>query len=31
MGDHPPLCRALTGELLGTYLLVLFGTGAVAA
>jgi glycerol uptake facilitator len=31
MSDHPPLCRALTGELLGTYLLVLFGTGSVAA
>jgi glycerol uptake facilitator protein len=31
MRDHPPLCRALTGELLGTYLLVLFGTGSVAA
>src|SRR5438876_6184593 len=26
-----PLHRALVGELLGTYLLVLFGTGAVAA
>jgi glycerol uptake facilitator protein len=31
MSDHPPRCRALTGKLLGTYLLVLFGTGAVAA
>lgn len=27
----PPLRRALVGETLGTYLLVLFGTGAVAA
>ena len=26
-----PLTRALTGEVLGTYLLVLFGTGSVAA
>src|SRR5688500_18681488 len=31
MSHHPPLCRALMGELLGTYLLVLFGTGSVAA
>jgi MIP family channel proteins len=27
----PPLRRALAGEVVGTYLLVLFGTGAVAA
>lgn len=27
----PPLLQALTGEGLGTYLLVLFGTGSVAA
>ncbi len=27
----PPLSGALTGEILGTYLLVLFGTGSVAA
>jgi glycerol uptake facilitator protein len=31
MEDLPPLRRALLGEVLGTYLLVLFGTGAVAA
>jgi len=28
---HLPLRWALSGEILGTYLLVLFGTGAVAA
>jgi glycerol uptake facilitator protein len=31
MSDHPPLGRALVGEVCGTYLLVLFGTGSVAA
>jgi glycerol uptake facilitator protein len=31
MSNHPPLCGALMGELLGTYLLVLFGTGSMAA
>lgn len=31
MADLMPLRRALVGELVGTYLLVLFGTGAVAA
>ncbi len=31
MPDHIPLRIALAGELIGTYLLVLFGTGAVAA
>lgn len=31
MAERPPLRRALVGELVGTYLLVLFGTGAVAA
>jgi glycerol uptake facilitator protein len=31
IGVLPPLRRALIGEALGTYLLVLFGTGAVAA
>lgn len=31
MVGWPPLRRALVGELVGTYLLVLFGTGAVAA
>ena len=31
MEVYRPLPRALAGELLGTYLLVLFGTGAVAA
>jgi len=31
METHRPLPRALAGELLGTYLLVLFRTGAVAA
>jgi MIP family channel proteins len=29
--DLPPLARALAGELLGSFLLVLFGTGSVAA
>lgn len=28
---HPPLRHALAGEMLGTYLFVLFGTGSVAA
>ncbi|ETW98335.1 MAG: hypothetical protein ETSY1_19125 [Candidatus Entotheonella factor] len=28
---HPPLAQALAGEGLGTYLIVLFGTGSVAA
>lgn len=28
---QPPLRRALAGEVLGTYLLVLFGTGSVAS
>lgn len=28
---QPPMSRALAGEVLGTYLLVLFGTGAVAS
>jgi glycerol uptake facilitator protein len=31
MNTNRPLRRALAGELLGTYLLVLFGTGSVAA
>jgi glycerol uptake facilitator protein len=31
MKAQPPLSRALAGEVLGTYLLVLFGTGSVAA
>jgi glycerol uptake facilitator protein len=31
MIDPPPLRRALAGEMVGTYLLVLFGTGSVAA
>ena len=31
MGTLPPLRQALIGEVIGTYLLVLFGTGAVAA
>ena len=31
MSVHRPLPRALAGEILGTYLLVLFGTGSVAA
>lgn len=30
MTKHPPLRQALAGEALGTYLLVLFGTGSVA-
>jgi glycerol uptake facilitator protein len=30
MGDDTPLPRALAGEAVGTYLLTLFGTGAVA-
>lgn len=30
MTKHPPLRQALAGEVLGTYLLVLFGTGSVA-
>ena len=31
MNSHPPIRRALAGEALGTYLLVLFGTGSVAS
>ena len=31
MTPQPPLQRALAGEVLGTYLLVLFGTGSVAS
>lgn len=31
MKAQPPLSRPLAGEVLGTYLLVLFGTGSVAA
>ena len=31
MTSHPPMRRALAGEVLGTYLLVLFGTGSVAS
>ena len=31
MNSHPPMRRALVGEVLGTYLLVLFGTGSVAS
>ena len=31
MTPQPPLNRALAGEVLGTYLLVLFGTGSVAS
>jgi glycerol uptake facilitator protein len=31
MNEHPPLRQALAGEAVGTYLLVLFGTGSVAA
>ena len=31
MNSHPPMRRALAGEALGTYLLVLFGTGSVAS
>ena len=31
MNPHPPMRRALAGEVLGTYLLVLFGTGSVAS
>jgi glycerol uptake facilitator protein len=31
MKTQPPLSRALAGEVLGAYLLVLFGTGSVAA
>jgi glycerol uptake facilitator protein len=30
-GGFPPLGRALVGEIVGTFLLVLFGTGSVAA
>ena len=31
MNPRPPMRRALAGEVLGTYLLVLFGTGSVAS
>ena len=31
MNSHPAMRRALAGEVLGTYLLVLFGTGSVAS
>src|SRR5687768_1603377 len=31
MPDYIPLRRALVGELIGTYLLILFGTGVVAS
>ena len=31
MNSHPAMRRALVGEVLGTYLLVLFGTGSVAS